>query len=99
MPKTMSSKQLAANRNNALKSTGPKTPEGRAVSKLNALKHGIRSKELLVRGLNINEDRRELDALYERFWEQYHPVGPAEEALVDQIVTAHWRLRRALKAE
>ena len=44
MRKTMSLKQLAANRRNAQKSTGPKTPEGRAVSKMNALKHGILSK-------------------------------------------------------
>ena len=54
-------KQLAANRRNAQKSTGPKTPEGRAVSKMNALKHGILSKEVLVRGLNIKESSRELD--------------------------------------
>lgn len=39
--KMMSPAQVAANRRNAQKSTGPKTPEGRAVSKMNALKHGI----------------------------------------------------------
>jgi hypothetical protein len=95
----MSLKQLAANRRNAQKSTGPKTPEGRAVSKMNALKHGILSKEVLVRGLNIQESSRELFNLYERFWQDLNPVGPVEEMLVDQIVTAHWRLRRALRAE
>jgi hypothetical protein len=99
MRKTMSLKQLAANRCNAQKSTGPKTPEGRAVSKMNALKHGILSKEVLVRGLNIKESSRELSALYDRFWHELNPVGPMEEMLVDQIVTTHWRLRRALTAE
>jgi hypothetical protein len=99
MHKTMSLKQLAANRANAQKSTGPKTPEGRAVSKMNALKHGISSKEMLVRGLKLKENSRELDELYERFWQELDPVGPVEEMLVDQIVTAHWRLRRALRAE
>jgi hypothetical protein len=99
MRKTMSLKQLAANRCNAQKSTGPKTPEGRAVSKMNALKHGILSKEVLVRGLNIKESSRELSALYQRFWQDLNPVGPVEEILVDQIVTTHWRLRRALTAE
>jgi hypothetical protein len=50
MNKTMSPAQITANRLNARKSTGPKTPAGRAVSRLNALKHGILSKEVLVRG-------------------------------------------------
>ena len=99
MQNTTSVKQIAANQANAQKSTGPKTPEGRAVSKMNALKHGIFSKEVLVRGLNIKESSRELEELYERFWQEYNPVGPVEEMLVDQIVTAHWRLRRALRAE
>ena len=67
MDESMSLKQLAANGRNAQKSTGPKTPEGRAISKMNALKHGILSKEVLVRGLNIHESSRELDALYDRF--------------------------------
>ena len=95
----MSEKQLAANQANAQKSTGPKTPEGQAVSKMNAVKHGIWSKEVLVRGFNLKENSRELAALHERFWQEHKPVGPVEEMLVDQIVTAQWRLRRALRAE
>jgi hypothetical protein len=96
---TASSKQIDANRRNAQKSTGPKTPAGRAASKMNALKHGIFSKEVLVRGLNINESSRDLNALHERFWQEHNPVGPAEEMLVDQMVTAYWRWRRVLRAE
>lgn len=99
MPKKMSAKQIEANRRNAKKSTGPKTPAGRAVSKLNALKHGILSKEVLVRGLHRKESATEFAALNRRFRDDLQPVGPVEEMLVDQIVTAHWRLRRALTAE
>jgi hypothetical protein len=99
MRKTMSLKQIAANRLNARKSTGPKTPEGRAVSKMNALKHGILSKEAVVHGRCIKESDREFAALHQRLWDELQPAGPLEEMLVDQIVTAHWRLRRALKAE
>jgi hypothetical protein len=99
MRKTMSLKQIAANRRNAQKSTGPQTPAGRAVSKMNAVKHGILSKEVLVRGMYIKENGREFAALHQRFWEKAMPVGPMEEMLVDQILTTHWRLRRALKAE
>ncbi len=95
----MTPKQLAANRRNAMKSTGPQTPAGRAVSKLNALKHGILSKEVLVRGPHYRESPRELAALHQRFRDDLRPVGPVEEMLVDQIVTAHWRRRRALTAE
>jgi hypothetical protein len=99
MKKTMSPAQLAANRRNAQKSTGPKTPEGRAVSKMNALKHGILSKEAVVRGRCIKEDEQEFAALHQRLWVELQPVGLLEEMLVDDIVTAHWRRRRALKAE
>jgi hypothetical protein len=99
MRKTMSAKQLTANRRNAQKSTGPKTPSGRAVSKMNALKHGILSKEAVVRGRCLKEDDREFAALHQRLCADLDPIGLLEEMLVDQIVTAHWRLRRALKAE
>lgn len=95
----MSLKQIAANRWNAQKSTGPKSPNGQAVSKMNALKHGILSKEVLVRGKHARESAREFRALQARFREHLNPVGPLEEMLVDEIVTTHWRLRRALKAE
>ena len=99
MSEETSPKQVAANRRNALKSTGPRTPQGRAVSRLNALQHGILSKEVLVSGLNIVESEEELQALHRRFWEELQPAGPLEEMLIDQIVTAQWRLRRALTAE
>jgi hypothetical protein len=45
-----SEKKAEANRRNALKSTGPKTPEGKAAVSLNALKHALHSQEILLRG-------------------------------------------------
>jgi hypothetical protein len=99
MRKTMSPEQIAANRANAQKSTGPKTPAGRAASRMSAVKHGILSREVIVRGLNYRESYQEFSALHLRFRQDLKPAGPAEEMLVDQIVTAHWRLRRALMAE
>lgn len=99
MPKQVTEKQLAANRRNALRSTGPRTARGREVSKMNALKHGILSRQVLVEGQHYQEDRTELEALHQRFWDDLQPEGPVEEMLVDQIVTAHWRLRRAMIAE
>jgi len=99
MKKSTTEKQVAANRRNAQKSTGPRTPNGRAVFRMNALKHGILSRQVLVKGLILQESSKELEALYRRFWDDLHPVGVVEEMLTDQIVTAHWRLRRALTAE
>ena len=45
-----SDKKAQANRRNALKSTGPKTPEGKTAVRLNALKHGLLSRETLLPG-------------------------------------------------
>jgi hypothetical protein len=48
MKNSATQKQLAANRLNALKSTGPQSAEGRAKSKMNALKHGLRSDAVVI---------------------------------------------------
>ena len=97
--KTMSPKQLAANRNNARKSTGPQTAEGKAVAKMNALKNGILSVEVLVQAVHYKESLRQFKAYRKRCWQSLAPVGPLEEALVDEIVTNRWRQRRILTAE
>ena len=98
-PQTMSPAQIEANRRNAQKSTGPKTARGLAKSKLNAFKHGLLSREVLIRGKHAGESRREFQKLAEQFYEDLDPVGSLEWLLVDQIVTAYWRLRRVLRAE
>src|SRR5215213_5260233 len=92
---TSSPERMAANRANAQKSTGPKTLEGKAASKMNAVKHGLLSREVLVAG----EDHQELTALQEWFEEDLQPVGPMEVMLLGQVVATHWRLRRILAAE
>jgi hypothetical protein len=99
MSKTMSPEQIAANQANAQKSTGPRTDAGRAASRRNALKHGILSREVLVQGRHRQESGEDLADLRKRLWEDWEPLGATEEMLVDQIVTTHWRLRRALTAE
>jgi hypothetical protein len=75
MRKPTSPKQIAANRRNALKSTGPRTSEGRGISRMNALKHGILSKEVLVRGGVLQESEEVLAALHQRFQETLQPEG------------------------
>ena len=90
-----SEKKAQANRRNALKSTGPKTPEGKAAVRLNALKHGLRSRETLLPG----EDEEALRELGERLRDELQPVGELENLLVDRIVAAYWRLRRLGRVE
>jgi hypothetical protein len=88
-------KQLAANRQNAMKSTGPKTSEGKAVVALNPIKHGLLSKEVLL----ANEDETALVELGKRLRHQLAPVGELELLLVDRIIASVWRLRRILQIE
>ena len=99
MKKTMSPRQLMANRRNALKSTGPKTAAGKAVARMNALKHGLLAGQVVVRSHKLRESRGEFKNLCRVHHEHLAPVGPLEEMLVGQIVTATWRLRRARTAE
>jgi hypothetical protein len=88
-------KQLAANRQNALKSTGPKTPEGKALVALNPIRHGLLSKEVLLAG----EDETALVEMGKRLRHQLAPVGELELLLVDRIIASAWRLMRILRIE
>jgi hypothetical protein len=91
----MSDRRTLANRSNASKSTGPQTIEGRAVASRNALRHGLRSNQLLLDG----EDPEELVALQADLLEALAPVGAIELSLAERIVVAIWRQRRLARAE
>lgn len=90
-----SEKQIEANRENAQLSTGPKTEEGIAISKMNALKHALLSKEVLLKG----EDEESLIELGKRIRESLHPVSELEMLLTDRIIANFWRLKRVMEAE
>jgi hypothetical protein len=90
-----SERQKAANRANALHSTGPKTPEGKAVVRLNAFRHGLLSRDVVLPG----EDPDAFEDLSNQVRANLSPMGPIEEALVYQVVNAMWRLRRSARAE
>jgi hypothetical protein len=90
-----SDKKAEANRRNSLKSTGPRTPEGKAAVRLNALKHGLLSEEVLLPG----EDEAALRELAESLRAQVQPVGELETLLVDRITSLLWRLRRLGRVE
>ena len=83
-------KQLRANRRNALKSTGPRTPQGKETSSQNAIKHGLCAERVVILG----EDPEDFERLREGLIHQYTPVGFLERDCVERIVSLIWRLRR-----
>ena len=87
--------QVNANRRNARKSTGPRTPGGRKRARMNALKHGMAAEEVVIPG----EDPAELRASHRSFTAAWQPVGAIEAKLVWEITIADWRLRRARRLE
>jgi len=95
MSRPISEKQLAANRANAQKSTGPCTEEGRAAVRFNGLKHGLSAKSLCLPG----DDPEELDAFLDNFEADFRPTNQTEAELVMQIAMASWRLRRFRRVE
>ncbi len=88
-------KQLAANRQNALESTGPRTLEGKAKASKNALKHGLLSSEVLLE----DESREKFEEFGERLLADLSPKGELECMLADRIIAACWRLRRTVRIE
>jgi len=74
---------------------GPKTTDGKAVSSLNAMKHGILSRQAVLK----NEDPAELERIATGLHRQLEPDGEFETMLVDRIVSCYWRLARAQRAE
>jgi hypothetical protein len=92
-------KQIAANRRNAGKSTGPVTPAGKEIAARNALKHGLLAKEIVIDAGEGAESQEEFDAVLLDLKDQCDPQGPLEEMLVEKIAVAYWRLRRAHRYE
>jgi len=87
--------QLEANRRNAQKSTGPKTPEGKARVAANAVTHGILCQKAFIDGEDAGLFTEHCLAMRESF----APVGPVEEMLADRVAAQSWRLRRATGIE
>jgi hypothetical protein len=87
--------QIDANRANAQKSTGPRTPEGRDAVRLNGLRHGLRAETAVL----PVEDPAEFDELKQQLQAELKPIGAQETILFEDIVLAAWRLRRARSYE
>ena len=90
-----SERQRAANRRNAQLSTGPRTPEGRAISSRNSQQHGVLSQRVTT---DVEENE-----IYERMlnslMEEYGPRSETEILLVERLANLFWRERRLIQTE
>jgi hypothetical protein len=94
-----SQRKAAANRRNALKSTGPRTPQGKARARLNALKHGILASQAVISTIEGSAERKLFEATVAGLADDFQPVGTYEQLLVQEIAACFWRLRRLHKFE
>jgi hypothetical protein len=87
--------QHAANIQNSRLSTGPNTASGKAASSQNARKHGLTSKQVVIKGENIEE----FEDLKRSLYADHKPANSIEQLLVNEIAENYWRLMRARRAE
>jgi Carboxypeptidase regulatory-like domain len=87
--------QIAANRRNAQRSTGPRTAEGKQASRLNAVKHGMTAKVIVM----PHESALDYHEIRGALIESYQPANAHEFMLVDQIAAGYWRTIRARRFE
>jgi hypothetical protein len=92
----VSSARAEASRKNGAKSRGPRTPEGKARSAQNAMKHGLRAQKHVVLP---EEDAAAFAALEAALAEELAPQGVLQSILVGRIARAAWRLERAERIE
>jgi len=83
--------QILANRRNAQKSTGPRTPEGKAIISQNALKHGLTASQAII----SSESQAEFEMYRDQMLDELVPVGAMESMLTERIISLSWRLKRA----
>src|SRR5262249_44547730 len=95
-PTMTSPRQIAANRRNALHSTGPRTPAGKAIVSQNPARHGLYAASPVIHGLESHAA-----------WEQHRastvaslaPVGQVEIELAERVALILWRLKRVTRYE
>jgi len=93
----ISERKREANRRNAQRSTGPKSEQGKMISRRNAILHG-----LLIRAVPLVDfvgggERRELLELFETLYSELCPEGRVEEIFVERIACIYFQLARLFR--
>jgi hypothetical protein len=87
---SISEKRLAANRANAAKSTGPKSPKGKAISAQNSVRHSILANTVVLE----RESVERFTSLLQAFHKEFQPESEVELALMETMVVSRWRQMR-----
>jgi hypothetical protein len=91
----ISEKQQEANRKNAQHSSGPKTPEGKAAIRFNALTYGLRTRATILECENAAD--------YSQLWDEmeadWRPQTRTERCYLETMVTSQWLLKRVAESE
>ena len=87
--------QIIANRRNALKSTGPRTPQGKAAIAQNAVKHGFLARQNVI----SSESQADFDLYRDQILDELAPKSPMESILAERIICLSWRLKRAARIQ
>ena len=82
--------QIIANRQNAQRSTGPKTTQGKTTVSQNAVKHGLTAHRDVI----SFESQADFDLYRQNFLDELDPQGPTESMLAERLITLSWRLKR-----
>src|SRR5271166_3311573 len=90
-----SQKRIDANRQNAKKSTGPRTPEGKSRSRFNRLQHGLAATVRVLPG----EDPAAFQARVDAVVESLNPQNQLEFDLLERVAAGTWSFERATRAE
>jgi hypothetical protein len=88
-------KQIAANRENAKKSTGPRSSDGKRKSRRNAVRHGLTAETVI----DVLEDAADYEALAAAINADFRPATNFELQLIARLISLLWRLRRATAIE
>ncbi len=92
-------RKAEANRQNALKSTGPRTLKGKTYSRKNSLKHGLFASDLFSEFRVPSENPKEFESLHAELREELQPVGRAEELEIEHIAVCWWKRARLWRHE
>jgi len=95
----LSTQQIAANRRNALKSTGPRTVAGKQRSRLNALKHGLNAQSFRKAMPGLGEDPREYERMHRDLIDSLQPANRLEAKLVEDLARLWWKKARGERAQ
>jgi len=97
--KATSKRKQDQNRKNARKATGPQTEKGKRHSSMNALKHGMTARQLLILEGPAAENPKEFESLRRSIYNTVKPVGAIECMLTEQIVACQWLYFRCLRCQ